>query len=395
MGDFPKFRHGSLLFCRNALALDCCLGDYDVDGWKDDDGSDPQDMEPCDIPNEWTGGWDIFTLCDEYENMGCSIHGPPRVAIPIGTGGCDISVAVLCEWELGSLTYTFTNPEFSTSGDMTAYIAGNAFSVSFDLVKGVTQTITLEIPEDFGSVFGGFTESSHLFYFPTRLRMMYPDGILRINDIMTYIWCEEFTGNRWPGQLSILPSGITSHLVASLNVEQPINFNLGLSVLKRGFATWEEASDVFTDYYDDLLEYAKKCRCARCAANSVDFLVEYVGAWDDDMGFYLLEAFAHDHGLEAGLETGECWWMLTDVSTTENVVCKIRNLEDGTVSEYSGSGALGPCHRICFGVNDPDDFKEGGSGVGGGAVLINPSDQCTQSIIDAYEAVPGIGLHDL
>lgn len=392
---FPVFdSSGSLRFCGGGLAATCCPVPYYYDCDSPDDDADGYEEDPCEIPDHWTGGYDIFAVCDAYEDLGCQNGPRPVITVPSGVGGCELDYAVLCEWLLGRVSWTIENAEFSGAGTMLVTMHGLTFSSAISFAKGETKTFYVDIPEGYGDAFG--TESNVLAI-KTRIQLRYPDA--RYWDVMSYVWCEEYPGNRVPGSIVILPDRIASGMVyaeGGVGDAEDRSWRLYFNRIKSGYGTWGAASAVFTEYYDDLKAYAQKCRCARCAYNSFDFLVEFVDGWDADFGMYVLSSYAHGDGLESEWTTGECWLILTNISTTKGIICKIRNLEDGTVSEFSGSGSLGPCHKLVFGCNDPDDIDlEGGASVGGGAVIMNPTGDCTQSVIDAYEAVPGIGQHDL
>lgn len=385
-GGFPVFSGGSLLFCKGELAETCCQIPYYYNCYSPDDDSDGYEEDPCEIPDHWTGGYDIFAVCDAYEEIGCQKGPRPSITVPSGVGGCELDYAVLCEWLLGRVSWTIENAGFNGAGTMLVTVHGNTFSTAISFTKGETKTFYVDIPEEYGNAFGN---ESNVLTIKTRIQLSYPDE--RYWDVMSYVWCEEYPGNRVPGSIVILPNILAGSMVyAEGGVGDPEDrsWRLYLTRMKSGYETWGAASAVFTEYYDDLKAYAESCACDMYGIQSCWIVCDLPGGYDESLGLYRLEHNAHEGGC-SGVITGEDWWELSGIYAVSPVQIIIKNLETGVHWNWDGGDMmLPPCHELGFYIADLDDFIEGG-GCSGDAERISPPEDCTTAIICAFCNVPG------
>jgi hypothetical protein len=388
-GGFPIMdSSGSPLFCNGGLATTCCPKKYYFNCDPETDPHDGFEDDPCEVPDYYTGKWAIYTVCDVYADYGCQIVPRPKVTLNAETGGCDgVDDAVLCEWSLGRVSWTVRNSDETAHGTMCVSFGGHSFCSDISYSKGETATFYVDIPESYGDQ--AFGDSSHVFSYVTRIALS--DG--RFWDMNGYVWCEDYAGNRHPGSITPLPESIgaafvNDRLVSSAGIGGGRSYRLRLHALKTGYDTWEEAVSIYEDHYDALKAYAESCKCSLYGRNSCWIVCDMPGGYDESLGLYRLERFAHEGGC-SGVITGEDWWELSGIYAVSPVQIIIKNLETGAHWNWDGGDMmLPPCHELGFYIADLDDFIEGG-GCSGDAERISPPEDCTQAIRCAFCAVPG------
>jgi len=399
-GGFPIFSGGLPLFCNGGLATTCCPKKYYFNCDPEEDEHDGYEEDPCEIPDHWTGGYDIYTVCDIYTVLGCQKGPRPSITVPSGVGGCELDYAVLCEWRLGRISWTITDAEFSGAGTMTVSFNGNSFMSYVFFDKGETKTFYVEIPEDYGD--SAFGDSSNVLHIVTRIQLTTPDELFW--DVNSYVWCEKYTGNRTPGSIMILPTGIENvegimpngeptygRVYAESGVGDPEDYSWRLKLyrLKSGYGSWEEAAAVFDTHYDAIKAYAESCFCDLYSKASCWIICDMPGDYDPDIGMYKLHMFPHEGGCPYIL-TGPVWWEVENVRVVEGVSIFIQNLETGTYHSWEGgSKAIPPCHMLFFAAYDPDDLPGGEPWASGDAWRISPDNECSTEIECAFCAVPG------
>lgn len=388
-GGFPIFSGGLPLFCNGGLATTCCPEKYYFNCDPEEDEHDGYEEDPCEIPDHYTGPWGIFAVCDLYADYGCQRVPRPRVTLVSGAGGCQIDDAVLCEWSLGRVSWEVVNSSETASGTMCVSFNGHSFCAPISYSKGETKTFYVEIPESYGDE--AFGTTSHVFHYVTRITLS--DG--RFWDVNGYVWCEKYAYGRTPGSISVLPWHLVSD--GGLRVygdpgqgDDDLTWRLGLNEVKSGYDSWEEASAVFEDYYDDIKAYAESCICSMYGPYSCWIVCDMPGGYDAELGLYRLERFAHEGGC-SGVLTGDSWYELSNIYAESPVQIIIRNLETGSHWGWDGGDMmLPPCHELGFYIADLEDFIEDGrGGCYGDATRISPPNECTQAIRCAACDVPG------